>query len=200
MPRLKTLLPALLVACSSPPVKVPEPAPVVRPPPASAEPAPAPDPGVRVEDETWFPYAGVSLADRRGTALDASALLDAPAGKHGELRAQGDGFVFADGSKARFWGMSIDDQMNFPSAEQADFMAEFCAQLGFNLTRHALPSAHLSPEHWERFDTLVAKLVARGIHIALSVDARSDERFVVELLGHKNAHTGKTYGQDPAVV
>ncbi|HEV8244307.1 MAG TPA: hypothetical protein VGP93_00930, partial [Polyangiaceae bacterium] len=147
----------------------------------SAAPSPSPAPGLRLDDETWFAYPGVNVAERRGTALDASTLLDAPAGKHGVLRHQGEDFVFADGKRTRFWGMSITDQMNFPNKEQADFMAEFCAQLGFNLVRHQLLDAagsrhnifgsdrdatqELDPERLDRFDYLIAQLIRRGIYL-----------------------------------
>ncbi len=214
---------------------------------ASDGPYLTPAPLLRLDDKTWFPYAGVSVAERRGTALDASALLEAPAGKHGVLRRQGENFVFADGKKTRFWGMSITDQMNFPSKEQADFLAEFCAQLGFNMTRHHLMDAAWSKytifgndkddtqtvdaARLDQFDYLIAKLIERGIYINLDFIAQrkplakdgvhepdkvepgykmvgefdevlinNQERFVRQLLTHKNPYTGKTYADDPAIV
>ncbi len=195
------LLVALLIGCAAPP-SVPPPPPSAPPPPKKVvAPPPSAPPLVRLDDETWFPYAGVNVADRRGTALDASGLLDAPAGKHGLLGHQGEAFVFADGSKARFWGMSINGQMNFPNDEQAEFIADFAAQLGFNLTTHVVqPGPGLDADGWQRFDGLIAKLVARGIHIALDLGELGDELALREFLAHKNSHTGKTYASDPAVV
>ncbi len=169
---------------------------------------------IRLDDKTWFPYAGVSVAERRGTALDASVLLEAPAGKHGLLKRQGENFVFADGKKVRFWGMSITGHMNFPSKAQANFIAEFCAQLGFNMTRHQLVDG-VDSTHLDQFDYLVAKLIERGIYIQLVLGAQREpgkvgefdealiqnqERFVRQLLTHKNPYTAKTYADDPAVV
>lgn len=128
----------------------------------------------------FFPYEGVHVAERRGTALDLSGTLDAPTGKHGVLGRKGEDFVFADGTKGRFWGMDVADQANFPTKAQADWMAEFLAQLGVNMTRHHLMDAHwsdhnifglkpdttqqLDPEWLDRFDYLVAQLQKRGVY------------------------------------
>jgi hypothetical protein len=65
--------------------------------------------------EGWFPYSGYNPAERRGTALDVSKLLDAPAGKHGPLGKRGEKFVFRDGKEARFFGVNIVASANFPT-------------------------------------------------------------------------------------
>ncbi|MFZ5895717.1 MAG: CIA30 family protein [Myxococcota bacterium] len=127
----------------------------------------------------WFPWTGIDASKRRGTALDVSRLLDAPAGKHGALGRRGENFVFADGKKARFWGVNIVASANFPTHEEADKLAELLAQLGVNMTRHhhidaawSTPNVFgnkantlaLDPAAMDRFDYFVAALQKRGIY------------------------------------
>ena len=134
---------------------------------------------VAYDTAKWFAYRGTDPVKRRGTALDVSRLLDAPAGKYGPLKRQGESFAFKNGKTVRFWGVNLVASANFPSHEEADQLAELLAQLGVNITRHhhmdapwatpnifgnadgtrALDSAAL-----ERFDYLVAALQKRGIY------------------------------------
>ncbi|HET9932273.1 MAG TPA: CIA30 family protein, partial [Polyangiaceae bacterium] len=127
----------------------------------------------------WFAWSGIDVAKRRGTALDVSRLLDAPAGKHGALARKGEAFVFADGKRTRFWGVNIVASANFPSHEEADKLAEFLASLGVNMTRHHhIDAAWSTPNVFgnksstlaldaaamDRFDYFVAALQKRGIY------------------------------------
>jgi hypothetical protein len=134
---------------------------------------------VAYNTEGWFAYRGVDVNKRRGTALDVSRLLDAPAGKHGILKKAGEHFQFADGTRARFWGMNIVASANFPSREEADKLAELLAQAGVNITRHHHMDApwstpnlfgnkestlELDKDAMDRFDYFVAALQKRGIY------------------------------------
>lgn len=134
---------------------------------------------VAYQTQKWFPYHGTDPVKRRGTALDMSRLLDAPAGKHGALKRQGEDFVFADGKKTRFWGFNLVASANFPTHDEADRLAELLAELGVNVTRHhhldadwskpnifgnADGTRKLDPLALERFDYLVAALQKRGIY------------------------------------
>jgi hypothetical protein len=127
----------------------------------------------------WFAWSGIDASKRRGTALDVSRLLDAPAGKHGALGRRGEHFVFADGKRARFWGVNIVASANFPSHEQAERVAELLAELGVNMTRHHHMDAawttpnvfgnrattlSLDAQAMERFDYFIAALQKRGIY------------------------------------
>ncbi len=129
--------------------------------------------------EGWFPYTGFSPQQRRGTALDMSRLLDAPAGKHGPLGKRGENFVFKDGRPAKFIGVNIVASANFPTHEEADEIADLLSQLGVNVTRHHHMDAawsnpnlfgnkpstlELDPTAMERFDYLVSQLQKRGIY------------------------------------
>ena len=134
---------------------------------------------VAYETEKWFAYRGTDPVKRRGTALDVSRLLDAPAGKYGPLKRQGENFVFANGKAIRFWGVNLVASANFPTHEQADQLAELLAQIGVNITRHhhidapwstpnvfgnAPGTAQLDATALERFDYLIAALQKRGIY------------------------------------
>ena len=131
------------------------------------------------DTKDWFPAQGVDIKAAKGTALDMSGLLDAPAGKHGKLADEGGVFIFADGTPARFWGINLVASCNFPTHEQADWMAETLSQMGVNMTRHHHMDApwtnrnifgnkadtlSLDPESLDRFDYLVAQLQKRGIY------------------------------------
>lgn len=131
------------------------------------------------DTKDWFPWAGIDPVKRRGTALDVSRLLDAPAGKHGPLTRKGDRFAFRDGKPARFWGVNIVASANFPTHAEAERQAELLAQLGVNMTRHhhidapwSTPNVfgnkattlELDAEAMERFDYFVAQLQKRGIY------------------------------------
>lgn len=134
---------------------------------------------VAYDTAKWFAYRGTDPVKRRGTALDVSRLLDAPAGKYGPLKRQGENFVFANGKVARFWGVNLVASANFPTHEQADQLAELLAQLGVNITRHhhmdapwstpnvfgnAASTQKLDAVALERFDYLIAALQKRGIY------------------------------------
>ncbi len=134
---------------------------------------------VPYKTEGWLEYSGTDPVKRRGSALDMSRLLDAPAGKHGWLGKKGPAFVFKDGKAGRFIGVNIVASANYPTHAQADKIAELLAQMGVNLTRHhhmdadwATPNlfdnkkstGELGKEALERFDYLIAQLQKRGIY------------------------------------
>jgi Carbohydrate binding domain (family 11) len=134
---------------------------------------------VAYDTSKWFAYRGTDPVKRRGSALDVSRLLDAPAGKHGPLKRQGENFVFTNGKTQRFWGVNLVASANFPTHAQADQLAELLAQLGVNMTRHhhmdaawstpnifgnAVGTQKLDADALERFDYLVAALQKRGIY------------------------------------
>jgi Carbohydrate binding domain (family 11) len=134
---------------------------------------------VGYDTRQWFPYHGTDPVKRRGSALDVSRLLDAPAGKHGPVQRRGDGFVLGNGKPVRFWGVNLVAGANFPTHAEAEQIAELLAQLGVNMTRHhhmdapwarpnlfgnAEGTLKLDPAALERFDYLVAALQKRGIY------------------------------------
>jgi hypothetical protein len=144
-----------------------------------------------IDTSSWLPYEMPDLRQRKGTALDMSFLLDAPAGKHGFLAVKGDKFFFEDGTQARFWGGNLFAEANFPTHKQAQDLADRIATAGANIVRmHHLDVVApwtdfivrrnlwgtQSPESTrafdrdmlDRFDYLVSCFKKRGIYIFLS--------------------------------
>jgi hypothetical protein len=134
---------------------------------------------VAYDTNGWFEYTGTDVTKRKGTALDVSYLLDAPAGKHGIVQRKGEGFAFKNGKPARFIGVNIVGSANFPSHAEAEKVADLLAQMGVNMTRHhhldadwARPNIfdnkpntlELGKEAMDRFDYFVAALQKRGIY------------------------------------
>jgi hypothetical protein len=116
--------------------------------------------------------------------VDVSFLLDAPAGNHGFVRAQGGHLVTADGKRIRFWGVNVTDwskgSVMIPSKEDAPLWAETLARFGVNCVRFQfldLPTPRglidgkrddtraLDPEAFDREDFFIAELEKRGIYI-----------------------------------
>jgi hypothetical protein len=142
---------------------------------------------VATETDRWHPYepAGAILA---GSALDASTLLDAPAGKHGFVRVEGGRFAFERGGPARFSGVVLLPPLGTLEPGAADALADDLARRGVNLARFddldgafgpgrsliddASPDTRrLDPEMLARFDHLVAALKARGIYLSVELMA-----------------------------
>lgn len=136
------------------------------------------------DTKNWKPFQPAA-APLTG-ALDASGLLDAPAGKHGFLKVGEDGhFYFEDGTRARFFGINLQSPAAIPTHENARAFAERFAQLGFNLVRlhhldapWALPplfdqafddTQHFSAEALDRLDYFISELKKRGIYIYLDL-------------------------------
>jgi hypothetical protein len=91
--------------------------------------------GVTLDTSGWIPFPLSSYGEMKGTVLDMSRLLEAPAGKHGFLTVQGDRFVFEDGTVARFWGGNLFGEANFPDKKEAERLADIIARSGANIVR-----------------------------------------------------------------
>src|SRR5438128_3832799 len=67
---------------------------------------------------------------------DMSDLLDAPAGRHGFLTTRPDGhFYWADGTRARFWGINIASRSLRRPPEEIERVAGVLARAGVNMVR-----------------------------------------------------------------
>jgi hypothetical protein len=125
---------------------------------------------------------------RAHSPVDVSFLLEAPAGKHGFVRAQGGHLVTGDGKRIRFWGMNITDwskgSVMVPSKEDAPLWAATLARFGVNCVRLQfldLPTPRglidgrrddtraLDPEQLDREDFFIGELEKRGIYIDLNL-------------------------------
>lgn len=146
-----------------------------------------------VEDDTsrWHPYQAAP-AIKAGSALDASTLLAAPAGKQGFVTVRDGRLAFERGGRARFFGVVLLPPVTFQDEAQADAMADRLARSGVNLARLGdldLPlgpgrslfddsrddTKALDPIALARLDHTIAALKARGIYVA--IELMSGRRF-----------------------
>lgn len=109
------------------------------------------------------------------------------AGSHGFLRAEGENFVFEDGTPVKFWGVNFNSAQNFPEFNHSEKVARRLARAGVNMVRlHQLDAEWASPnifafkkgkrqidsrtfdeESLERLDYLIYCLKNEGIYIYL---------------------------------
>lgn len=145
--------------------------------------APAPSGMGPADMGDWYPVA-VPVEGSAAHYADWSGLLDAPAGKHGFLRAQNDRLVFENGHEVRFWGTNLTAGSCFPEKAQADTLAERLARVGVNLVRlhhmdapwarpnifgNRQSSRELSPESTRKLDYLIWRLKQKGIYIFMDL-------------------------------
>ena len=149
------------------------------------------------EGDAWFPF--VITYGGADNASSVAHLLDAPAGKHGFVRVQGDEFV-TDVGPICFNGTNLTGPANFPEHEVADRLADRFARLGINCVRlHFMDTWYknfmdtlrqgilddatktqrkLSPAQLDKLDYLIAAFKKRGIyvnmnlHVGRTLDAR----------------------------
>jgi hypothetical protein len=133
-------------------------------------------------DANWFTLEPVK--DSFGpSVLDCSKWVEAPTGRHGFVTAQGERFVFEDGTAARFWGAQIGGF----SKEQIDYAVRRMRRQGINITRlHGLENLNdragktsfdYSERGFDRLDYLIARLGENGIYMILDVHYPLTYRF-----------------------
>ncbi len=113
---------------------------------------------------------------RRGSVLDFSDRLDAPAGKYGPVVIRNGRFEFRDrpGIPARFYGTNLCSQAVYPDPVWAERIADRLAKAGFNAVRlhhhdalmvNRNKTTELNAGDMEKLDYLIACLKKRGIYI-----------------------------------
>ena len=162
------------------------------------------------------------------TALDFSCYLDAPAGKHGKLKANGDSLAFEDGTSVRFWGADVTGAAALPDKETAEKAALRLSHMGINLVRFAEFDSEItdgrndgtvSEEKTDRLAYFIAKLKEKGIYSYISfaylggaekndcgLDIYFDDdaadmqkKYINGIMNFKNPYTGMTLKNDPSV-
>lgn len=131
--------------------------------------------GSKTDTKDWL---AVDLA--KISPPDMSFLLDKPAGKHGFLEVKDGHFYFADGTRARFFGVNIMGESAFPEHARAEVVAKELAQMGANIVRlHYLDSdwmksvfdpgyndtQHFSAANMDRLDYFIYQLKKQGIYV-----------------------------------
>lgn len=128
----------------------------------------------------WYPFNGHGAVPA-ASVWRMDDWLDAPAGRLGRIRSEGDSLVYG-GRAIRLWGLNLSYAACAPETALADRRADFYAALGINAVRlHKYADGEgwagiLAPGESTRFDDaalarmdyFVAALKRRGIYVNLS--------------------------------
>jgi len=129
----------------------------------------------------------IDWRENDGALVDLSALLVAPAGKDGFVRAEGGHLVTASGRRVRIWGVNLTGGACYPAKADAPAVARHLARFGINCVRlHFLDSAwgressifpagaettrRLDANQLDRLDYFIAELKRRGIYTNLNLN------------------------------
>ncbi|MBN1403483.1 MAG: cellulase family glycosylhydrolase [Opitutales bacterium] len=142
---------------------------------------PRSQPMVAMPGEDWRPVKS-SLDVASGSALDLSAHLDGPAGKHGFVQVDEDGhFYFEKAPQERvvFYGTNLCYSANFPEKKDAARIAESLAAYGYNvvrfhhyddmMTQKSADSMTPDPDMLDRMEYLIAECQKRGMYIMIDL-------------------------------
>ncbi len=171
-----------------------------------------------VAGPTWYPLqvrTDPASPEPKESVTDMSSWLDAPAGRHGGVRIDGDHFALADGTPIKFWGTNLAYAGGCaPTKPWAEATALRFARFGINAVRlHKFTdpagadgvsdpqdATKLLPAGLDRLDYLCSQLAGRGIYYGFShtyvfrVMAGNAARLLdyQEIL--RNSPEGSTYG------
>ena len=205
--------------------------------------------------DRWYAFRPSQDYDRP-SPIGMERWLEAPAGKHGRILANGDELTY-NGRPIKLWGLNLCYGTCAPEKELAEKRAKFYAKYGVNSVRlHKYADGpgwagiqsqdsfvEFDPDGLDRMDYMIAQFKRQGIYVKLSAHFGSqklgpaDKQYVpyleefgtfsgnkdrittphsavhyapelqdvqirqmVNLLRHKNPHTGLTYAEDPAVA
>lgn len=139
----------------------------------------------RTDTAGWLRFAPGAEDASRPLVLDLSRWRHAPAGSRGFLAVRGEGFAFADGSAARFWGSGYSGASGAkPWVAERDAVTrsvDRLARMGVNMTRlHGLdhwteeeaiftpgPRSVVDPARLDRLHWFIARCKERGIYLYL---------------------------------
>lgn len=127
-------------------------------------------------DENYFPIE-FSPSVAKGSVLDFSFLLDAPAGKYGFARPSGESIVFEKRPEVpvKFFGNNMTMHANFPEKEIAPIVADTFARTGYNICRfhfydkmlaikNSDGATEINPRHMDKMDFFANELRKRGVY------------------------------------
>lgn len=160
----------------------------------------------RPDVSNWIEWHYPNDKEAIGTAIDASGMLDAPAGKHGFLHAKGRKMYFDDGTQIRFWGTNISMMGVFLEKEDADILVDRIARVGFNLVRiHNIDTytnncifndgktsdpRKINENQFNKLCYLISKFKERGIYVYVDMTASRNVN-----PGEKDIHLQKYLSQ-----
>lgn len=139
-------------------------------------------------DGDYFPFV-IPWDDSAPTPLSMTErLADAPAGKHGPIRADGDRLVFQDGTPVKLWGIGMSASAAFPPSDKtvANALVKKLTKYGFNVVRiraidekvvglyeNWLKTGKLDEKTMDRVDYFIAELRKAGIYYSLGFSVAS---------------------------
>jgi hypothetical protein len=129
--------------------------------------SPKPEKTFATDTTSWIPL-NPSPVSTEGTAIDMSFLLDAPAGKHGALKSEGQTLAFADGTPARFWGSHLKGDWWTLSEDQFSQLAGRFARYGCNEVSVELSDA-ADANKVAGLQSLVNQMKRKGIYTEIRV-------------------------------
>lgn len=115
------------------------------------------------------------------SALDFSGLNHTPAGKYGQVIANGDSFAFSDkpGEPVRFYGVNLCWSAHELTHKESEILAERFARLGYNtvrihhydsmLTERAGNRLEFDKERLDKLDYLIAQMKKHGIYTSIDL-------------------------------
>ena len=139
---------------------------------------------VVMDPRDWQEFTMTVERKRRvaGSTLDFSFLLDAPAGKYGFVKSEGENFVFENrpGIPVRFNGGNLcNDIATRYTHQEADILADLMASYGFNAARlhhfdadlvdASKTDGSVDPKRLDNLHYLVAALKKRGIYTTIDL-------------------------------
>jgi hypothetical protein len=128
----------------------------------------------------WYPMpSGQPVPEDSVWSL--ASWLEAPAGKHGRIRAVGDDLVY-NGNPIQLWGLNVSYNACAPEKALADSRADFYSAMGINAVRlhkyadgtgwagilSERSAVDFKPDMLDRMDYFVSALKAKGIYVKLS--------------------------------
>lgn len=126
-------------------------------------------------EPVWFPFqAHEQVAN---SEIEASDLLDAPAGKHGYLQSIDDRLIFEDGTETKFWGVNICSRLPYSEQEVVNDWVDYLERYGVNAVRFHKFSSHglkaeksteIRDDKYERMDYFHSRLKEKGIYYTWS--------------------------------
>lgn len=134
----------------------------------------------------WFPWkatAAVNTPGKPPCVIDASGLLEAPAGKHGRIKSAGDKLMY-NGKPIKIWGVNTCYEAIASPKEVSEQRAAFYAKYGINGVRlHKFADGpdwdgildhnsytRYNPDKLILMDYYVAQLKKKGIYVLLSAN------------------------------
>lgn len=124
----------------------------------------------------WFAFQP-TRDDFAPSALDCSRWIEAPAGRHGFLKVEGERFVFEDGTPARFYGSQIGW---IEDRDEVAYVARRLRKQGINVVRRhgdigvndpaGKSVLDYSAERWDVLDYMIHRFGEEGVYFILDVD------------------------------